>query len=121
MVANAAAAPGSAPMTANPTGYRQLQGASWYRPFHQPLFSTSTPTFSARALKVMVWTDEAPPVGARLGLDVLRSDGTTLESIADVAWVDPQPAATPARFRLGLAVFTQTDPGLDELEQLLAD
>lgn len=108
-------------MNAQPTGYRQLQTACMYRPFHQPLFSGTMPTQTERAVRVMVWTDEAPPVGSRLGLDVFRGDGTTLESIAEVAWVTPVPRATPARFRLGLSVHPQTDPALTELEQLLGD
>lgn len=108
-------------MNAPPPGYRQLQTASMYRPFHQPLFANSMPPQCPRALRVMVWTDEAPAVGTRLGLDVFRGDGTTLESIAHVAWIAPQPKPAPALFRMGLAVFAQTDPGLEELERLLAD
>ena len=103
------------------TGFRQLQSASMYRPFHEPLFAGQQPTTSTRPLRVMVWTDEAPEVGSRVGLDVFRPDGSTLESIAEVAWVDPQPRPSPARFRLGLSVFPRNDPGLEELERLLAD
>lgn len=107
--------------SSTPDGYRELQSPSLYRPWQQPLFGSSAPRRTARALRVMVWTDEAPAVGAHLSFDVLRRDGTTVESIAEVAWVAPQPSAKPARFRLGLTVFAQTEPSLQELERLLAD
>lgn len=108
-------------MNAITTGYRELQSPSLYRPWQQPLFGSNAPRISSRLLRVMVWTDEAPAVGTRLSFDVLRHDGTTMESIAEVAWVAPQAAENPARFRLGLAVFAQTEPSLDELERLLAE
>lgn len=108
-------------MNATPTGYRHLQTASMYRPFYEPLFSGQQPTQVARPVRVMVWTDEAVEVGSRLGFEVFRGDGTTLESIADVAWVEPQPRPSPARFRLGLAVFARTDPGQEALERLLEE
>lgn len=108
-------------MRAPRTGYRELQSPSLYRPWHQPLFGSSAPRRATRALRVMVWTDEAPAVGTHLNFDVIRHDGTTVEAIAEVTWVDPQPAAEPARFRLGLAVFAQTQPSLEELERLLGD
>jgi hypothetical protein len=103
-----------------PTGYRELQSPSVYRPWQQPLFGSSAPRNTARPLRVVVWTDDAPAVGSHLNFDVIRHDGTTVESIAEVTWVAPQPAEQPARFRLGLAVFAQTEPNQEELERLLA-
>ena len=52
---------------------------------------------------------------------MIRHDGTTMESIAEVAWVTPHAAENPARFRLGLAVFAQNEPSVEELERLLAE
>lgn len=69
----------------------------------------------------MVWTDDAQAVGDRLYVDVFPGNGQTLELSARVAWVEPQPDDTPARFRLGLAVFAPHDAVLDEVERLLAD
>jgi hypothetical protein len=103
-----------------PTGYRELLSPSLYRPWQQPLFGSTAPRTTSKLVRVMVWTDEPPAVGTRLSFDVVRHDGTTMESIAEVAWVAPQnTASTPARFRLGLAVFAQTEPHLEELERLL--
>lgn len=107
------------PMSAIPTGYRELQSPSLYRPWQKPLFGSTAPRTTTKLLRVMVWTDEPPAVGTRLSFDVVRHDGTTMESIAEVAWVAPQLQANPARFRLGLAVFAQTEPHLEELERLL--
>lgn len=70
----------------------------------------------------MVWTDDDDyGAGTRLALDVFPGDGTTLELFAEVAWVDAQPAAAPARFRLGLEVSGPTEAALDEVERLLAE
>ena len=102
-------------------GYRELQSPSLYRPWHQPLFGSTAPQRATRPLRVIVWTDEAPAVGTNLNFDVLRHDGTTVEAVAEVTWVDPQPTAEPARFRLGLAVFAPTQLGLEELERLLGE
>ncbi|MDP1824206.1 MAG: hypothetical protein Q8L48_13215 [Archangium sp.] len=108
-------------MNARADGYRALQSPSMYRPWHQPLFGHSALEQTTRALRVMVWTDEAPEVGARLGFDVFRHDGSTVESLAQVAWVDHQPGDAPARYRLGLSVFAQCGLHFDELEELLAE
>ena len=104
-----------------PAGYRELQSPSLYRPWQQPLFGSTAPRHTSHPLRVLVWTDEAPAVGSHLNFDVIRHDGTTVESIAEVTWVAPQPTRHPARFRLGLAVFAQTEPNQLELERLLAD
>jgi hypothetical protein len=104
----------------NPNGYRTLQSPSMYRPFHQPLFAGTALTQTTHTLRVMVWTDEAPEVGARLGFEVLTPQGTSVESLAQVSWVEPQPEEHPARYQLGLEVFAQCAPHFDELERLLA-
>lgn len=91
------------------------------RPRYQPLFASSAPVESARSLRLMVWTDDPHSVGARLAFDVFPGNGATLELSAEVAWVDPQPAVAPARFRLGLAVSSFVEAELDELERLLAE
>lgn len=112
----------SVPLMPTPRiGYRELQSPSLCRPWHQPLFGSTTLQRATRPLRVMVWTDEAPAVGTHLNFDVIRHDGTTVEAVAEVTWVDPQPSAEPARFRLGLAVFAPTQPSLEELERLLGD
>lgn len=109
-----------AAMGDKPSGYRALNCPSLYRPWRAPLFSGSAPSASRRPVRVMVWTDEAPPIGARVDFEAFTLNGRTVESIADVAWVTEAPDETPARYRLGLSVFPQTDPDLAALEAMLA-
>ncbi len=104
-----------------PVGYRELQSPSLYRKWQQPLFGSSAPRHTPNPLRVLVWTDDAPAIGSQLNFDVIRHDGTTVEAIAEVTWVGRQSAEHPARFRLGLEVFPQTEPNQEELERLLAD
>ena len=85
------------------------------------LFASSAPAETTRSVRLMVWTDDAYAAGDLLSFDVFPGNGTTLELTATVAWVDPQPDAAPARFRLGLAVFAPREEVLDEVERLLAD
>lgn len=101
-------------------GYRELQRPSLYREWHEPLFHSSVPTRTGRALKVIVWADEAPGLGAQVTLEVLRLDGSLVESLAEVTWVEPQPRGAPAPYRLGLCVFAQSEPALEVLESLLS-
>jgi hypothetical protein len=91
------------------------------RPRARPLFASSAPPATARSVRLMVWTDDEYASGDRLFFDVFPGNGTTLELTAKVSWVDPQPNDTPARFRLGLAVFAPHEAVLDEVERLLAD
>lgn len=104
-----------------PPGYRQLLANSICRPWHPPLFGGPAPRHTARSLRLLVWTDDEYEQGAALGFDIFPGDGSTLELLARVAWVAPQPADAPARFRLGLTVYAQTDRELDQVERLLAD
>jgi len=85
------------------------------------LFASSAPAETARSLRLMVWTDDRYTIGDLLSFDVFPGNGSTLELTAKVSWVDPQPNETPARFRLGLAVFAPHETVLDEVERLLAD
>lgn len=103
------------------TGYRSLHTGCLYRPYRRPLFGSSLRTRSSRALHVMVWADEAPRSGACLSLDVFLPDGSTLPTIADVIWVEPQPEGACAKYRVGLSVFPPNDAGLRSLEQLVVD
>ena len=107
-------------MPDKPSGFRPLNCPSLYRPWREPLFSNSAPTTTRKPLRVMVWTDEAPPIGARVDFEAFTLNGRTVESIADVAWVTEQNEETPARYRLGLSVFPQTVPDLAALEAMLA-
>lgn len=103
------------------SGFRPLQTGCMYRPYRRPLFGASARSRSQRPLHVSVWADEAPKPGACLALDVFMADGSTLPTLADVAWVDPQPPGASARYRVGLSVFPPNDAGLRSLEQLVAD
>lgn len=100
-------------------GYRPLQTGCLYRPYRRPLFGA--PARTPRALRLMVWADDAPRPGERLALDVFMADGSTLPTIADVAWVDAQPPGGWARYRVGLEVAPASEAGLRALEQLVAE
>ena len=91
------------------------------RPRYRPLFASTAPLETARSVRLMVWTDDEYASGDRLSFDVFPGNGSTLELTAKVSWVDAQPDAAPARFRLGLAVFAPHETVLDEVEGLLAD
>jgi hypothetical protein len=51
---------------------------------------------------VRVYSDEAPREGARLHVEIFLPDHTSVICKVDVAWVDPLPAGSPARYDLGL-------------------
>lgn len=103
------------------TGYRSLHTGCLYRPYRRPFFGSSLRTRASRALHLMVWTDEPPRAGACLSLDVFMADGSTLPTLADVIWVEPQPEGACAKYRVGLAVFPPNEAGLHSLEQLVVD
>jgi len=69
---------------------------------------------------VMVWTDDEYSVGDELSLDVFPGDGTTLEFLARVEWVQALPGREPAAFHVGLRLSSKTPESRNELAKLLA-
>ena len=59
---------------------------------------------------VRVFTDERPAEQVPLRLEVFLVDGTSVRCRAVVAWVDPLPDGSRARFDVGLE-FTALRPG----------
>lgn len=108
-------------MSTRTVGYRTLHTGCMYRPYRRPLFGSSLRTRASRALHLMVWADEAPRSGACLSLDVFLPDGSTLPTLADVIWVEPQPEGASAKFRVGLSVFPPNEAGLRSIEQLVVE
>jgi len=55
------------------------------------------------------YSDEEQPVGTRLEIDLLFPQGEPARVLAEVAWVQPLPAGSPARYDVGLR-FIQIRP-----------
>ncbi len=63
---------------------------------------------------VRIYSDEEYKVDKALDLELFLRDGSSVQCTARVAWLSKLPAATPARFEVGLA-FTDVNPDAMEL------
>ncbi|MFZ5438940.1 MAG: PilZ domain-containing protein [Myxococcota bacterium] len=68
---------------------------------------------------VMVWTDDRYDVGDELDLDVFPGDGTTLEFVGRVEWVQDMPDEKPAAYRVGIRLSSKSVEHRDLLAKLL--
>jgi hypothetical protein len=63
---------------------------------------------------VRIFSDEPMVVGALLKMEFFLQDVEPVTYTAEVVWIDPLPAGSPAKFDVGLK-FIQLDPGALQL------
>lgn len=73
---------------------------------------------------VRAFSDEDPPVGTRVEIELLFQGGDPAHVVAEVTWVQPLPPGAPARFEVGmrfLQIHADDLARIDAASELVAE
>ena len=68
---------------------------------------------------VRIYSDERFKIGRKLELDLRLPDGSPLQCIAEVAWIQALPEGAPAAYDLGLRFLKVPPGGIERIASIL--
>jgi hypothetical protein len=94
--------------------YRRIQAALYCRPAGMSFLARQREPVDVSLGGVRIFSDEEMQVGALLKMEFFLPDVEPVTYTAEVVWIDPLPAGSPARFDVGLK-FIQLEPAALQL------